>query len=230
MPRKPESEVMDDPAGVESYASAAAQKYLDSLDDVMVAQVMALVSEAGPVSGRLLDVGCGPGGITLKIARKAPHLRVIGVDYSMGMMRCARHAAEEQGLSERARFVQGDGNALCLPSASFDYVISNSVLHHLADPRQALREMARVARPRGALLVRDLCRPSRPLFLPHVWWHGRYYSGLMKKLYRDSVQAAYTVEELQGLLASAGLEEAGVFEEHRTHLGFVWRLSGPGVA
>ncbi len=219
--RKPEPEVMDNDAEAEAYASAAAQNYLDALDDTLVAQALSLFSRAGAPSGRLLDLGCGPGNIALKLAQKAPGLRVVGVDCSRAMIHQALRAAEKQGLFDRARFLQGDGNRLCFPDASFDYVLSNSVLHHLANPTRVLREMVRVTRPTGVILMRDLRRPSRLFYRWHVGWHGRYYSGLMKKLYRDSVRAAFTVAELKHLLAQAGLEGATVFTHRRTHLGFV---------
>jgi hypothetical protein len=81
--------------------------------------------------------------------------------------------------------------------------------------------MARVARPDGIVLVRDLRRPSRLVFPLHVRWYGRYYSGLMKKLYVDSVRAAYTLEELVELLGRSALGPARIFRHQRTHLGFV---------
>ncbi len=232
LPRKPEPEVMNDETEAEAYALAAAQEYLDALDETLVEQAMTLLTRGHARPSRLLDVGCGPGGIALKLARRAPNLQVTGVDRSAAMILRARRAAEAQGLSGQTSFLKADGTHLCFPDASFDLVISNSVLHHLADPVQMLREMARVARPYGIILARDLRRPSRPLFPLHIWWHGRYYSGLMRKLYRDSVHAAYTVRELNNLLTRAGLDTARVFTHRRTHLGFVRGPlvpSGPGA-
>lgn len=217
LPRQPEPEVMDDSEEVEAYASAAAEAFLDSIDNSLVEQVVPLA----PRRGRLLDLGCGPGGIALKLARRLPELAVFGADYSLNMIRAARRAAAEQGLSGRARFFVADANRLAFPDATFDFVLSNSVLHHLHDPVRVLKEMARVVRPEGVVLVRDLRRPSRLAFPLHVRWYGRYYSGLMYKLYCDSVRAAYTGEELADLLARSGLQDARIFFHERTHLGFV---------
>ena len=217
LPRKPEPEAMGDADEVEAYASATAQAFLDSIDNTLVEQVVALA----PPEGRLLDVGAGPGNISLKLARRCPRLQVVGLDYSRNMVRAARRAAGEQGLAERARFFVGDANRLCLPDACFDLVLSNSVLHHLANPVALLKEMARVAKPEGVILLRDLRRPSRFAFPLHVRWHGRYYSGLMYQLFRDSVRAAYTGKELAELLRQSGLEGARIFFRVRTHLGFI---------
>lgn len=232
-PRKPEPEVMEDAEEVEAYASAAAQAHLDAIDNSLVEQVLAL----GPPRGWLLDVGTGPGNIPLKLARRCPDLRVVGVDRSLNMVRAARRAAAELGLAEHASFLLGDANRLGFPEGCFDIVLSNSVLHHLERPERALEEMRRVAKPEGLILVRDLRRPGRLVFPFHVRWHGRYYSGLMYRLFAVSVRAAYTGEELDALLRAAGLEDARVFYHQRTHLGFVrdrrsqaQRAAAPGRA
>ena len=217
LPRKPEPEAMGDADEVEAYASAAAQAFLDSIDITLVEQVLSL----DPPAGMLLDLGAGPGNISLKIARRCPRLQVVGLDYSQNMVRAARQAAGEQGLADRARFFVGDASRLCLPVASFDFVLSNSVLHHLANPLAMLNEMARVAKPDGVILLRDLRRPSRLAYPLHVRWHGRHYSGLMYQLFRDSVRAAYTGEELAELLHQSALHGAHIFYRGRTHLGFI---------
>ena len=104
-----------------------------------------------------------------------------------------------------------DAARLCFPDAFFDFVLSNSLLHHLPSPVEAFNEMARVAKPSGVVLLRDLCRPSRLAFPLHVRWFGRYYSGLMRQLYFDSVGAAYTDRELAELLRRSALADARVF-------------------
>jgi ubiquinone/menaquinone biosynthesis C-methylase UbiE len=224
LPRRPEPEVMSDAEEVEAYASAAAQAYLDAIDNTLVDQVVSL----GVTGGRLLDIGCGPGGIALKIARRLPQLWVAGIDYSSNMIGAAERAARAAKLDGRATFIVGDGNRLCFRDGSFDLVLSNSVLHHLHDPVAFLNEMGRVAKPGGFVLLRDLRRPCRVSFPLHVRWYGRYYSGLMRKLYEDSVRAAYTGEELAGLLRQSRLGSARVFYHERTHLGFVYDGRAPG--
>ena len=217
---------MADTDEVEAYASAAAQAYLDSIDNTLVEQVISL----GPWSVRLLDLGTGPGGLPLKIAHRSPNLCVVGIDRSLNMIRAARRAAAEQKLDARAHFFVGDAKWLCFPDSSFDLVLANSLLHHLSDPVAAFDEIARVVKPGGSVLMRDLRRPSRLVFPFHVRWHGRYYSGLMKKLYVDSVRAAYTAEELADLLRRSALHDARIFLHERTHLGFIRDRRSPGKA
>lgn len=221
--RKPEAEVMSDGEEVSAYASAASQRHLDAIDNTFVDQVLSLGSPEGMLDGLLLDVGCGPGNIVLKLAQRCPRLSIVGVDYSANMVQAARRAADEIGLGNRVFFNQGSANQIPFADGTFDVVLSNSVLHHLTSPSQAFAEMLRVTRPDGAVLVRDLRRPSRLAFPWHVRWYGRHYSGVMKRLFEDSVRAAYTPGELEDLLCRSGLSEAHIFLHERTHMGFLYR-------
>ena len=220
--RKPEPEGMDEAEEVDAYASATTQAHLDAIDDTLVERVVSL----GHEEGFLLDIGTGPGGIPLKIASRLPRMRAVGVDRSLNMISAARRTASARGLTSRVCFLVGDGNRLGFRDGSFDLVLCNSVLHHLQAPVAALDEMARVAKPHGIIILRDLRRPSRLAFPFHVRWHGRHYSGLMKKLFVDSVRASYTGEELRELLRQSRLREARIFYHQRTHLGFIFEGRG----
>lgn len=223
MQRVPEAEVMSDEDEVSAYASAASQKHLDAIDDTFVDQVLSLGSPEGLLAGRLIDIGCGPGNITLKIAQRCPRLTLVGVDRSANMVREAQRAAAGLGFDKRVSFLQSNAGQIPFSDCAFDVVLSNSVLHHLTDPLGALEEMLRVSRPAGAILLRDLRRPSRLVFPWHVKWHGRHYTGTMKKLFEDSVRAAYTPDELADLLNHSGISDGHIFLHERTHMGFVYR-------
>ncbi|SDP02036.1 Methyltransferase domain-containing protein [Klenkia soli] len=102
----------------------------------------------------VLDVGCGPGTITVDLARRVAPGRVLGLDVVEAPLGEARDlAAREEVVVE---FAVGDTYALDLPDDSFDVVHAHQVLQHLTDPVAALREMARVCRPGGLLAVRDV--------------------------------------------------------------------------
>jgi SAM-dependent methyltransferase len=99
---------------------------------------------------RLLDVGCGPATITAEFADLLAH--VTGVEASDGAVSIAR---ERLSGVANADVVLGDVHALEFPDDSFDVVHAHQVLQHVADPVQALREMARVCKPGGLVAVRD---------------------------------------------------------------------------
>ena len=215
LPRIPEPEVMAEADEVEAYASAPPQAYLARIDDTFVEHVLHL----GVEHGRALDIGTGPGQLPLKIVRRLPALAFVGIDRSQAMLARARKQAAALGLSAQVEFQPGDGNRLEFPDRSFDLVVCNSVLHHLAAPVRVLDEIARVAKPEAAILLRDLWRPSRLAYSLHVRWHGRFYTGRMRQLYQASVRAAYTYDELAALLRRSQLQRTRLFCFGRTHIG-----------
>ena len=75
-------------------------------------------------------------------------------------------------------------------------------------------------KPSGALLLRDLRRPSRMAFSLHARLHGRHYSGTMYRLFCDSLRAAYTPAEVEQMLEDSPLRGARVFTRRSVHLGF----------
>jgi ubiquinone/menaquinone biosynthesis C-methylase UbiE len=228
--RVPEPEVMDDAGEAQAYSSASAEAYLSKIDDSFVEHATRLI---GPAPGHAVDIGCGPGQILKKLSERLPEWSFCGVDRSLAMIRLAAESEGDQSPATgsagsakgNVQFVRGDANSLPFRDASFDLVLCNSVLHHMREPSRLLAEIRRIAKPNSGILLRDLRRPSRISYSFHVRWHGRHYEGLMYKLYCDSVRAAYTCEELAGMLRSAGIPGARVFAHGPTHLG-IERASG----
>ncbi|QEO15931.1 methyltransferase domain-containing protein [Agromyces intestinalis] len=103
----------------------------------------------------VLDVGCGPGTITVDLARRLPAGRVLGIDASAEVVAQASGLAQSSGIVN-AEFRTGDAYALDLPDDSVDIVHAHQVLQHLSRPVDALREWRRVLRPGGVLAVRDV--------------------------------------------------------------------------
>jgi SAM-dependent methyltransferase len=112
---------------------------------------------------RVLDVGCGPGTITVDIAQRVAPGRVLGVDRADEVLGAARAAADAAGV-HNAEFAMGDVYALDVPDASFDVVHAHQVLQHLTDPVAALREMRRVCAPGGVVAARDSD------YATFTWW------------------------------------------------------------
>jgi SAM-dependent methyltransferase len=103
----------------------------------------------------LLDVGCGPGNLTLDLAARVAPGRVVGVDRSEAVLELARaEAAATEGAPD-VTFAVGDAYALPFEDGTFDVVHAHQLLQHLGDPVAALRELRRVARPGGVVAVRD---------------------------------------------------------------------------
>jgi len=117
---------------------------------------------------RLLDVGCGPGTITLDLAGRVAPGPTIGIDREPGVVAEARRLLESRAIAG-VEFRTADAYALEFDDESFDVVHAHQLLQHLTDPVAALVEMRRVLRPGGVLAVRDgdyggfVWAPSDPL-------------------------------------------------------------------
>lgn len=109
-----------------------------------------LLDAAIPGDARILEMGCGTGQMSLFLAT-ADRL-VIGADLSRTSLELAEDARRRYGI-DRAAFVETDLRACGLQARSFDVVYSSGVLHHTPDPRASFASLARLARPRGVLLV-----------------------------------------------------------------------------
>jgi SAM-dependent methyltransferase len=102
----------------------------------------------------LLDVGCGPGTLTVDLARHVRPGRVLGVDTAAdAVATAADHARDDAGDAAAVEFAVGDFRAMGLAPGSFDVVHAHQVLQHLREPIDALRAMAALARPGGGIVA-----------------------------------------------------------------------------
>jgi SAM-dependent methyltransferase len=111
----------------------------------------------------LLDVGCGPGTITVDLARRVAPGRVRGLDAAADAIDAARATAEASGVTN-VHLGTGDVYALEHADGAFDIVHAHQVLQHLAEPVAALREMRRVCRSTGVVAARD------SIYRAMSWW------------------------------------------------------------
>jgi SAM-dependent methyltransferase len=107
-----------------------------------------------PGTGRLLDIGCGPGTITADLAARIPGGHVVGIDAASDVLDVARKEAHSQGR-RNVSFHVGDAYRLAYGDRTFDVVHAHQVLQHLSDPVAALTEMRRVCRDGGLIAARD---------------------------------------------------------------------------
>lgn len=199
MERILEPELMDDAAQARAYAQA-------DFDDVNQAFVDRFLSMSGPKPRRVVDLGCGPGDICIRLARALPETEIVGVDGSKAMLALGRQAAAKAGLEARIEMVQGMIPHE-LPSGPFDAVVSNSLLHHLHDPSALWTAVKRLAGPEARVLVVDLTRPrSRAEAVEIVEAAAAYEDPILKQDFENSLCAAFTEYEVVDQLMRAGLE------------------------
>ena len=118
----------------------------------LVGQVLDLAFLAGGGAGVVADVGCGNGMYLAGLARRRPAGHLIGVDLSPGMLQAARRRAQEAAGAAPALLV-GDASALPLRDESVDLVLAMHMLYHVPEPELAVRELRRVTRTGGRLVV-----------------------------------------------------------------------------
>src|SRR3954447_26887015 len=141
-------------SGVDTYTHGHADAVLQSHRWRTVENSAAYLAPHLRPGQELLDVGCGPGTITVDLAARVAPGRVVGIDVSPAPLDEARAAADRAGVD--VEFAVGDVYALAAPDDSVDVVHAHQVLQHLTDPVAALREMARVCRAGGVIAVRDV--------------------------------------------------------------------------
>ena len=203
--RIPEPEVMNDPLQVDAYAAAD----FSGTDQAMVERISMLLQTSGAsfaAQARLLDLGCGPGNITARLAKRWPSCSVLGLDAADRMIAVANNRRRAAGLSrERLRY----GQAL-LPihraDQPADLIVSNSLLHHLHDPQQLWSSLIPLASLRCLVVHRDLRRPDSAASIDRLCQsHVADAPSVLQRDYRASLHASFTVEEVKSQLQHAGL-------------------------
>jgi SAM-dependent methyltransferase len=130
------------------------------------ARITADVAAVAPDGARVLEVGCGPGHLSVQLARQHG-LEVTGLDLDPAMIARARANTDRAGNrgGRRPSFLAGDVAALAFPDRSFDLAVSTLSMHHWADPTAGLAEIGRVLRPGARALIWDF----RPGVRPHLF-------------------------------------------------------------
>ncbi len=177
------------------------------------------------LNGAVLDLGTGTALIPIELClRDEFDGRVVGVDLAEEMLTLARRNVAAAGLSERVRVEVVDAKSLPYEDGNFDVVMSNSIVHHIPEPADVLREMVRVVKPGGVLFVRDLLRPETETEVERlVATYAGSEATHSQQLFRQSLQAALTVAEMRDLVAAISLSPGAVQQTSDRH----WTLVLP---
>lgn len=119
-----------------------------------------------PESSHLLEIGCGPGFYSCRLAARFKHLRVTGIDYAARQLRRARSHASERQLAN-CHFAKADALNLSWPGETFDAIVASRMFTILPKRERAIAEMYRVLRPGGRLFIaepRSMLRAAIPLY------------------------------------------------------------------
>ena len=205
-----EPEIMD------TWEDAAEYDAMD-FTDVNAAFAQRAV-EVGPRSGLVLDAGTGTARIPILICQQRPDWRMIGIDLSKNMLVIGSKNILKAGLVHQIDLQLIDAKTLPYQDAHFDMVISNSIVHHIPDPIPFLHEVKRVLKPSGAVLLRDLFRPPDESTLNAILERECANDDEHQTmLFRNSLQAAFTLDEIRSMVDAAGIEGAHLYQSSDRH-------------
>ena len=128
------------------------------------------IAADAPDGGTVVDLGCGPGEVLVRVAALAPSLDLSGVDVDAEMIERAQRKADRrfQGAARQPRFVVADAAALPFADESVDLVVSSYAVHHFPDRHAARSEIMRVLKPGGRALIWDIVSPHGQPEAPDV--------------------------------------------------------------
>jgi cyclopropane fatty-acyl-phospholipid synthase-like methyltransferase len=179
---------------------------------------------------RLLDVGTGTAQIPIELCRRHPQCTVVAVDLAAAMLAKARKNVRAADLGERIELRLADAKDPKF-TETFDAVVSNSIVHHIAEPKTVFAAMCARVSPGGLIFVRDLARPADAAAVDAIVARyggaegtdeaSRAIADRQRKLFRDSLHAALTLAEVQALVAPLGIDADAVTMTSDRH----WTLS-----
>lgn len=216
MKRTPEPELMDAPEQAGAYAEAD----FNEPNRLFVNLFLELAIESD--SGHLIDLGCGPGDICIRLARKMPGWQVVGLDAGPNMLSLARTAISQADLDERIELVLARLPDQ-MPARRFDAIVSNSLLHHLPDPMVLWQSVRQLATPGCLVQVMDLHRPDSPSAVDAIVdEHAAEAPEVLRADFRNSLHAAYTSDEVLAQIDSSGLSNLTLSRPSDRH----WMVQG----
>ncbi len=226
IPRTLEPEVMDTDEAVRAY-DAMDHREVNTrfVDDFLVAFPEALISESGeddwldPDSRvSILDLGTGTAQIPIELCQRTDLVRVMAADAAIAMLEIARVNVEFGSVQQQIQLDHVDAKKLLYRDGMFDAVMSNSIVHHIPEPAIVLKEAVRVTCAGGLLFFRDLLRPDDPQTLDKL---VDLYAGdadeTQRALFRASLYAALTLEEVRGLVSDLGFSADSVARTSDRH-------------
>jgi ubiquinone/menaquinone biosynthesis C-methylase UbiE len=178
------------------------------------------------ITGPVLDLGCGTADITRRFAQTFTKCQVDGIDSTESMLKYGQRMLEKYGLTHRVHLKLDYLPEADLPLAYYKAVISNSLLHHLANPLMLWTTIKRVAQRHSPIFIMDLMRPES---LAQAEIIVQRYVGsepdILQQDFYNSLLAAYRIDEVEAQLQRAALNYLRVHEVSDRHFIVVGRLS-----
>ena len=215
MKRTPEPELMEIPSQVKAYADADFSKS----DSMVVKGLEKYLNNVGKTLNKdhlILDIACGPGNISERIAKNWPFVKVVGIDGSKEMLNQAEKNLSKN-FTKNLTYELIEINSIATGDNHFphkaDVLVSNSALHHFHDPYRFWDALKKIANNSCIHIHRDLIRPKsieKAFELKEK--HLSTAPEILKNDFYASLKASFTVDEVNQQLVNAGLSQLEVFQ------------------
>jgi ubiquinone/menaquinone biosynthesis C-methylase UbiE len=165
MPRRVNLGGIEDPKTVEAYDRISRMPQFKLIRRSFVKKLKKYCTKE-----TITDIGCGPGYLLQSVSKEFPENKLVGVDISKEMVEKAKANFASMGYSERIEFRQGVADSLPFEDDTQDFIVSTFSLHHWADPEVSFKEIYRVLKPGGQMLIFDFRRDARRLLFFLIWF------------------------------------------------------------
>lgn len=137
-----------------------ADQYTKPWNDHLIQRIKEEAEALGLSHGKLLDIGTGTARTLIELSKEPQlaNMKFIGVDYFKDMVATAKNNVKQYQLEVRVSIYQGDVHQLAFFDNAFEIIIGRSVLHHWAGPVKAYKELFRVLKPGGVMIIHEPCK------------------------------------------------------------------------
>lgn len=212
-----EPELMDTPADATDY---------DTMDHshvnrVFIHDFLGIWNRQSPI----LDIGTGTAQIPIEFCRQSDSGQVIALDAAQEMLKLANVNIVKSGHANRITCQLVDAKQMPFGAGTALAIMSNSIVHHIPEPRVLFAEIKRIAHPSATIFLRDLLRPASMADLVQI---VETYTGTesadQQRMFAESLHAALTLDEVRALVAAIGYDPAMVQQTSDRH--WTWAHAG----
>lgn len=208
MNRIPEPEFMNDQKQAIAYANADFEEPHNNFIDLLKLSLGNNFEKRSNTIG--IDLGTGAADIAIKLALKFPSIKIDAVDGSIAMLDEAKKAISRFGLSDRIYLINSPIQEISLAEKDYSIIFSNSLLHHLHDPF-VLWKLIKNAKGNPKVFIMDLIRPKNSNQVEELTnQYAENEPEILRRDFKNSLKAAFTIDEVKLQLYDAGLKELSV--------------------
>ncbi|MEJ2114598.1 MAG: class I SAM-dependent methyltransferase [Gammaproteobacteria bacterium] len=224
MQRVVEPELMNDPEQVLAYSKADFEASHQSIVEHFAQIFPNIFSDSRPLH-YILDLGCGSADVTVRFAHQFPSCKIDAVDGAEEMLKQAEMLIKRESLAERITLYHQRLPNCTFENKSYDVIISNSLLHHLHEPKHLWSVIKQLATTNTAIYVCDLFRPDTKLEANElVDQYANKEPEVLRKDFYNSLLAAFTPDEVRTQIDSEELDSLNidiVSDRHMLIYGYI---------